>query len=40
MVAGVELSGADVLTAFNAFLNTMQVCFLAFIAAKYQGGRK
>jgi hypothetical protein len=31
------LSGADVLTAFNALLNTAQVCFLAYIAAKYQG---
>lgn len=31
------VSGADLLTAFNAFLNTLQVCFLAYIAAKYQG---
>lgn len=29
------VSGADLLTAFNALLNTLQVCFLAYIAAKY-----
>lgn len=40
MASAVIVSGADVLTAFNALLNTMQVCFLAYLAAKYQGPRK
>jgi hypothetical protein len=30
------VSAADFLTALNAVLNTLQVCFLAYIAAKYQ----
>lgn len=33
------VSGADLLTAFNAMLNTLQVCFLAYIAARYQQNR-
>lgn len=30
------MAGEDVLTALNALLNTLQVCFLAYLAAKYQ----
>jgi hypothetical protein len=36
-IAGAEsVDGNDVLVAFNAALNTLQVCFLGYLAAKYQ----
>jgi hypothetical protein len=31
-----DVSGNDLLVAFNAMLNTLQVCFLGYLAAKYQ----
>lgn len=40
MIAANIVSGADLLTAFNALLNTLQVCFLAYIAAKYQNNKR
>lgn len=33
-----QLEGDDILTALNAVLNTLQVCFLGYLAAKYQSG--
>jgi hypothetical protein len=39
VVAGADVSGADLLVAVNAILNTLQVCFLAYIAARYQQKR-
>lgn len=35
-LASTGLSGEQALTAMNALLNTLQVCFLAYLAAKYQ----
>lgn len=36
LLAAAGLTGEQALTAMNALLNTLQVCFLAYLAAKYQ----
>jgi hypothetical protein len=36
LAAGGNVDGNDILVAFNAALNTLQVCFLGYLAAKYQ----
>lgn len=34
------VDGTDLVTIFNGLLNTLQVCFLAYLAAKYQRNGK